>query len=97
VKLAFAVLFVAAGGCQGTETKPLSLHDQRQAALNQIADKCGVPRSTFDLVGDEDLHIQARADEKYERVECALTELKRSNLPVKMGFIGNEYYSNEVE
>jgi hypothetical protein len=75
----------------------MSLHDQRQAALNHIADSCGVSRNIFDLVGDQELHIQPPVGEKYERVECVLTELNKANLPVKMGFIGNEYYSNEVQ
>jgi hypothetical protein len=68
------------------------VHDRRQAALDRIADKCGVARSTFKLVGDDELHIKPDPTEKYERVDCALSGLRVARLPVKMGFVGNEYY-----
>jgi hypothetical protein len=70
----------------------MNVHDQRQAALDQIADKCGLARSTFKLVGDDELHVKPDPNERYERVDCALSELRRARLPVKMGFVGNEYY-----
>ena len=60
--------------------------------LDRIADKCGLPRSTFNLVGTEELHVAPPADAKYESVDCALAELKKSDIPFAMGFVGNEAY-----
>ena len=47
------------------------------------------------LEGTDRLLIQPLPTEKYEHVDCALSELKKANLPLKMGFVGNEAYSNE--
>jgi len=52
-----------------------------------------LPASSFKLVGLDDLHFRPPPDAKYEDVDCALSELKKSPIPVKMGFIGNEEYS----
>jgi hypothetical protein len=73
------------------------MHDQRVAVLDRIADKCGLARSTFKLVGENELHIQPSPDAEYKSLDCALGELRKAKLPVKMGFVGNEYYSNEVQ
>jgi hypothetical protein len=91
------LILIAAAGCQNHAPQQPSLHDQRQAKLDEIADKCGLARNTFKLIGDRDLHIQPDSDAKYEQVDCGLTELRKANLPVNMGFIGSEYYSNEVQ
>jgi len=93
VKL-LSLLAVAFGfvGCSERQPKPpVTLHEQRQQILDRIADTCGLARSTFKLNGDDDLHIQPDPNAKYESVDCALTALKKANMPVKMGFVGNEY------
>lgn len=41
--------------------------------------------------------MQPPADAKYESVDCMLSEVKKSGFPFKLGFVGNEYYSNEVQ
>jgi len=70
---------------------PISLHDQRQAAVDKIADACGLPRTALRLVGDDELHMQPPLDSKYESFDCALAKLKK--LPaLKLGFVGNGYY-----
>jgi hypothetical protein len=74
---------------------PVSIHDQRQASVNAIADACGLPRSALRLVGDDELHMQPPVDAKYESVDCALTQLKK--IPaLKLGFVGNEYYPDDA-
>jgi hypothetical protein len=87
----FAVAFGFVGCDERQPKPPVTLHEQRQEVLDRIADTCGLARSTFKLNGDDDLHIQPDPDAKYERVDCALTELKKANMPVKGGFIRNEY------
>ena len=72
--------------------KTLSVHDQRQAVLDKIADKCGLPRSVFTLTGDDELTLQPESTSAYSSVDCALSEIKKSKLPLKLGFVGNEAY-----
>src|SRR5207253_5717653 len=87
-----AVSCTACGQSQQSQQGPLTIHEQRQTVLNGIADKCGLDRSTFKLIGDDELHVQPRPNAHYESVDCALSELRNAKLPVKMGFVGNEYY-----
>lgn len=75
------------------KTKPLS-----QAQFDGIADGCGLPRSAVVLNGEDEILFQPPQDAKYEAVDCALKKLKEVKFPgMKLGFIGNERYSNEVE
>ena len=75
----------------------VSVHDQRQAALDRIADKCRLSRSTFTLVGNNELHFKPSSDARYESVDCGLKELRKANLPVNLGFVGNEYYDRNEQ
>ncbi|QNP42665.1 hypothetical protein H9L15_10910 [Sphingomonas daechungensis] len=70
----------------------MTLHDFRQAELDRIADKCGIARNTFDLRGDEELHMKPDVNEAYERVDCALRGINESKIPFKLGLVGNEAY-----
>jgi hypothetical protein len=79
-------------GCKGSVQQQTSLHDQRQAVLNQIADKCGLPRAALELFGDDEIHFQPPSAASYESVDCALREVPKANLHVRMGFVGNEYF-----
>ncbi|MBO9576219.1 MAG: hypothetical protein J7494_10810 [Sphingobium sp.] len=66
--------------------------------MDAIADECGLPRSTLKLIGKDRLQFQPPENAKYEAVDCALKKLKEAKFPgMKMGFVGNERYSNEVE
>jgi hypothetical protein len=97
-KFAVLVLTLAlCDSCTAQEPKQASVHDQRQAALYQIADRCGLPRSSVPLTGEAELHFTPPPDAKYESVDCALSAMRKSNLLLKMGFVGTEYYSNEAQ
>jgi hypothetical protein len=85
-------LAAACNGCQQPPAQEQTLPDAYQAILDGIAKKCGLPPSTFKRIGADKLQFQPRPDAQYERVGCALTELKRANLPLKLGFVGNESY-----
>jgi hypothetical protein len=71
----------------------LMVKNERQAILNGIADKCGLARSTFKIIGDGNLRVQPSPDAHYESVDCALTELRKNKLvsDLPTGFVGNEY------
>ena len=67
---------------------------ERQEAIDAIVAHCHLPNTFFQLRGDE-LHLQPSIDEKYERVDCALAEVKRLQV-TNMGFVGNEAYSDDL-
>jgi hypothetical protein len=62
-----------------------------RAFLDRMAANCGLPRRFFRLQGGKVL-IQPDADEKYERVDCALTAAKRIRGFPPIAFLGNECY-----
>jgi hypothetical protein len=69
-----------------------ALRSERIAQLAKIATNCGLPAEALKLKGVDDLHIRPPADAPYEKVDCLLTALKKTDMPVKMGFVGNETY-----
>jgi hypothetical protein len=83
--------------CGPAPVKKMSLHDYRQGILDRIADECGLPRATFKLVGDDDLHLKPEPTEEYSKVDCGLQKLKESGIPFKMGFVGNEAYKGNLQ
>jgi hypothetical protein len=80
-------------GC--AQAAPPARHDvrfERIARLERIATGCGLPARTLTLKGKDQLHFQPPSDARYEDVDCVLTALKKTDMPVKMGFVGNETY-----
>ena len=62
----------------------------QQAKLDQIADKCGVPRAFFNPKPDGILELHPAPDMKFEAVDCALKGVKRIGIPEsKLTFLGN--------
>ena len=95
-----AALFVAiaSASCGGpAPEKPLTAQEQRRAVLDQIADKCGLPRTVFELIGGDELLLKPESTASYEGVDCALRELKVSKFQFKLGFVGNEAYVGKAE
>jgi hypothetical protein len=78
-------MLAIAMGCASREP---SLSDMR-SRLDRIAAKCRLPASVFDLRSPDELHFKPDPDAKYEDVDCAIGELRKANLPLKLGFIGN--------
>jgi hypothetical protein len=92
--------FAAVGfgcGCHATAETPKNLREERLVKLREIASKCRLPAATLKLVGTDELHFQLRPDEKFERVECVLTELQKAKMSLNMGFVGNEAYDRNVQ
>jgi hypothetical protein len=71
---------------------PQALRTERMAQLEKIAAACRLPATTLKLVGTEDLHFRPPPDAKYERVDCVLKALNKTDIPTRMGFVGNEVY-----
>jgi len=92
------ILLAALACCVACQSKPkpiASAHDRNQAFLDRVADDCGLPRNTFRLIGDDHVRVQPAANANYKSVDCALGKLL-PNKRLKLGFVGNEAYSNEV-
>jgi hypothetical protein len=81
-----------ASGCSTAPAHSEALRASRIAALSSIIQACGLPESTFELVGGDMLQIKPPADARYESVDCALSRLKKAHLRLEMGFVGNEAY-----
>jgi hypothetical protein len=94
-RILMLVFTLSACSGQVSPTTNSNTHAGRVAILDQIAKKCNLPSTTFELVGLDEMHFRPSADARYEDVDCALRELKKSPFPMKMGFIGNEAYSDE--
>jgi hypothetical protein len=76
--------------CAGPDPEPRpSLRSERIAQLERIATDCGLP-GTLKPVGTEDVRFRPSPSAKYERVDCVLNALKKTDMPMKMGFVGNE-------
>lgn len=87
----FPVLVLAASACgRGAPATGQDLHAQRLERLQKIALGCGLPATSLKLVGTDDVHFQPPPDARYERVDCVLAALKKTDMPTKMGFVGNE-------
>ena len=95
-----ALVLVLLASCTNTpKSEPKAWSEmsnpERQTTLEASADKCGLPRSFFTMMGDE-VHIRPNSDEDYKKVDCGLAEAKRLNV-TKMGFVGNEAYSDDLK
>jgi hypothetical protein len=86
-----AIAAIACLSCQKPAAQEKPSRDPIQRVLDQIAKKCGLPPSTFKRIGKDELTLQLSPDARYESVDCALTELNKAKLPLKLGFVGNEY------
>jgi len=88
-----SILIIVLAACaQSAPLAPQDVRAERIARLEKIAATCGLPAETLKLVGTEDLHVQPPADASYESFDCLLKALKKADMPVKMGFVGNEAY-----
>jgi hypothetical protein len=92
---ALPILVAAAAlvaGCAKAPAPPRDVRGPRLVELEAMGRKCGYPRSGWELVGTEDLHLRPDPNERYQVVDCMLGEIKKSDIPFKMGFVGNEAY-----
>jgi hypothetical protein len=89
VRALASVLLLVLGACQEKLTTP-DASDGPPAVLNQIADRCGMPRSVWKLEGCDQVTIKLPPNSEYERVDCLLNEFHKAKLPLRLGFLGNE-------
>lgn len=71
----------------------------RKAEVNRITKVCGLPNKTISVSRDGSIHIRPKQNESYQRVDCALAELRKSNVigNVPQAFVGNERYDENMQ
>ena len=75
------------GACSGPPAKAPA---NRGEVLDQIVIKCHLPRSSFKLLGADEVQFRPPANADYHDVDCSLRELQKSPFPMKFSFVGNE-------
>ena len=75
------------GACSDAPAKAPANQSQ---VLDQIVMKCHLPRSSFKLLGADEVQFKPPANADYEDVDCSLRELQKSPFPMKLSFVGNE-------
>ena len=82
--------------CQSADEPAPNALGHTQAVLDRIADRCRMPREVWKLRSEHQVTLQPSPDAPYEGVDCLLRELQKSKLPVRLGFVGNEAFSENV-
>lgn len=77
----------------------VSRQNKDAAEITKIEAKCGVKQGTLRLDGKVGFAFNPDPDEEYEKVDCALAELRESPLSrhFKYGFVGNEGPTKEEQ
>ncbi len=69
---------------------------ERRAQLDAIAATCGLPSRMLHLTGSNELLFRPDPETSYEAVSCVIAELRKTDIPMKMGFVAN-YAPPEAE
>lgn len=83
--------------CQQGPAASATTQATYRAALDKIADTCGVPRSSWTLIGKNEVSLSFPPGEPYAKADCLLREFQSLRLPLKLGFIGNEVYEKNEQ
>jgi hypothetical protein len=65
-----------------------------QASLDRMSDRCRAPRDWLKHLDGNRVRFQPSLTAKFDKVDCVLGQLKKSDLPMNLGFVGNEAASN---
>jgi len=97
VRWALIVLIVAGSAARADNEETTVA--TRQAEARRITTACGLPTDTILVRSDGSMHIRPKPTESYERVDCALSELRKSKLVGRLptGFVGNERYGENMQ
>jgi hypothetical protein len=72
---------------------PHELRAERLAALEAMGRKCGYKQTGWTLVGTDELRLRPDPNERFEAFECLYREIRKSRIPFRIGFVGNEAYA----
>ena len=94
--LAFIPCVVVAACTFGTTNWQSLTTVEKQEATTAISRKCNLLANPFQIVSANQIHFRPDPKEKYQAVDCALSELKRFH-GYRLGFIGNEAYIGNTQ
>jgi hypothetical protein len=78
-----------------TAGKPAAPADPRAETLARLAKMtahCGLPTDAVRLTRDGVVAIQTPPDTEYSKVDCLITEIKKTDLKQRYAFVGNAAY-----
>jgi hypothetical protein len=75
----------------------ITIREERQAILNGMADRCRLPRSSWKLISESQVTLELAPGTNYEKTDCLLSELRKSKLPLNLGFVGREHYQENSQ
>ena len=70
---------------------------QKRQAIQDIADTCKLSQVELAFSGGDEIHFRPNPEASFTSVDCALQKLKPLNGFAKIGFVGNEAYTNETK
>ncbi len=91
------IVLLTAGCARTTADWAMLSSNAKRDVLNSIADGCKLNRTAFELRAGDELNFRPDANARYESVDCALGRLKNVIGLSKIGFVGNEAYTNEAQ
>ncbi|WP_141243826.1 hypothetical protein [Sphingomonas lenta] len=66
-----------------------------QAELDAFSDACATPRKWLKAPPNNEVLFRPSRRAKFEQVGCLIAQMRKSNLPMNLGFVGNEAYGAE--
>ena len=75
-----------------TAASPVKLD---QTGLDALTDACRAPRDMLKYNGGKQVELRAPSDMKFEMIDCVLTRLHSSAIPIELSFIGNAQVSEK--
>ncbi len=69
--------------------------EQKQISLDQLSAACGLRPNTLRALGGDNVAVQPEPSSSFTSVDCLLKKLEPLGSFVKLGFIGNEAFSEE--
>ncbi len=72
-----------------TSGTPKTTHPN-QTLLDAMSAKCHTPKKWLRYAGGDEFRFKPPASAKYGKIECLLAQLRKSSVPMNLGFVGNE-------
>jgi len=91
---ALALLFAVQAGASVGSTDAGAV---TQAKLDRMTQRCNAPRSWLKHLGGNRVHVRPSCGESFKQIDCVLSQLKNSGLPMDLGFVGNEAPANGLD
>ena len=101
MRLALFLALLMSGCARAPQAAPNNWKDmspaQQRQMIQDIADACKFPRSELTFSDGGEINFRPDPDASFTSVHCVLQKLKPLDGFAKIGFVGNEAYTNETE